>query len=98
MSYSTNLPKNQQLFESYVWPSHQDANSRKSFSCPTRKKSDEIDPRSRLYGGFGTVLNFIDRTVAITRGVITGFSQKCCRWKCLETSQLGWALVRSSTL
>ncbi|GBN64533.1 hypothetical protein AVEN_177932-1 [Araneus ventricosus] len=31
-----------------------------------------------------TVLNFIDQTVAITRGVIIGSSQKWCRWKCLE--------------
>ncbi|GBN93482.1 hypothetical protein AVEN_112372-1 [Araneus ventricosus] len=32
----------------------------------------------------GTVRNFIDRTVAITRGVIFGSSQNGCRWKCLE--------------
>ncbi|GBM40898.1 hypothetical protein AVEN_234034-1 [Araneus ventricosus] len=31
-----------------------------------------------------TVLNFIDRTVAVTRGVIIGSSQNWCRCKCLE--------------
>ncbi|GBL88517.1 hypothetical protein AVEN_159102-1 [Araneus ventricosus] len=37
---------------------------------------------------YGTVSNFIDRTVAITRGVIIGTSQNWCRWKCHEETGL----------